>query len=225
MHVRMPHFQQESTASMFLLLVAVVELVITVAVVVQVAGCLTKPASWCLVLLTSSSGLAVLLELPIQIMARPVADLPLAQFRYPVAMAEFRIAALAARRFPARVRVAMAARRREELVWLVQAARRMQLLGQTPIMQVVAVAVAGSLLPRVVQAVLAVVELAVVPEVTMDQAAPTDSAAVVVADLPAHLQLVAVARALSLCVTQTCPPFRANPQHERCRLVRRPHSQ
>jgi uncharacterized membrane protein YphA (DoxX/SURF4 family) len=79
MHVRMPHFQQESTASMFLLLVAVVELVITVAVVVQVAGCLTKPASWCLVLLTSSSGLA----------------------------------ALAARRFPARVRVAMAARRRE----------------------------------------------------------------------------------------------------------------
>jgi hypothetical protein len=101
----------------------------------------------------------------------------------------------------------------------------MQLLGQTPIMQVVAVAVAGSLLPRVVQAVLAVVELAVVPQVTMDQAAPTDSAAAVVADLPAHLQLVAVARALSLCVTQTCPPFRANPQHERCRLVRRPHSQ
>jgi hypothetical protein len=72
----------------------------------------------------------------------------------------------------------------------------MQLLGQTPIMQVVAVAVAGSLLPRVVQAVLAVVELAVVPEVTMDQAAPTDSAAAVVADLPAHLQLVAVAQAL-----------------------------
>jgi hypothetical protein len=86
---------------------------------------------------------------------------------------------------------------------------------------VVAAVVAG--IPVALQAVQEA-ELVVVRVQPVAQVRPTP-VAVAVAVLSDVYLVAPVARALSLCVTQTCPLFRANPQHERCRLVRRPHLQ
>ena len=75
-------------------------------------------------------------------------------------------------------------------------------------------------------ALLAVLVVRVAEQVVLQaqlvaQVRPTP-VAVAVAVLPdVHLVALAV-RALSLCVTQTCPPFRVNPLRARCRLEYQP---
>ena len=86
---------------------------------------------------------------------------------------------------------------------------------------VVAAVVAG--VPVALQAVQEA-ELVVVRVQPVAQVRPTPVAVAVAALSDVYLVALAV-RALSLCVTQTCPLFRANPLRARCRLVRRPHSQ
>ena len=89
-------------------------------------------------------------------------------------------------------------------------------------MQVVVAVVAGFLIPQVALVVQAVVVLVVVPLVSTEQTVPTGLAAVAAVGLIVLQQRVEAVRALSLCVTQTCPLFRANPRHARCRLEYQP---